>query len=63
MVQRLPEIDVANDPADNFLLAMAHKASAEYIVTGDKAGLLALKQHGVTRLVGVTEMVAALKLR
>jgi putative PIN family toxin of toxin-antitoxin system len=63
MVQRLPDIDVANDPADNFLLAMANKAGAEYIVTGDKAGLLTLKQHGVTRLVGVSEMVTALKLR
>ncbi len=63
IVQRLPEIDAASEPADNFLLAMANKAGAEYIVTGDKAGLLALKQHGVTRLVGVSEMVVALKLR
>jgi hypothetical protein len=41
----------------------ARVARALTIVTGDKAGLLALKQHGVTRLVGVSEMVAALKLR
>lgn len=63
MVQQLPETDVASDPADNFLLAMAQQASAECLVTGDKAGLLALEQHGVTRLLGVSEMVAALKLR
>lgn len=63
MVERLPDLDVANDPSDNFLLAMADKASAQYLVTGDKSGLLALKQHGNTHLLSVSEMVSALKLR
>jgi hypothetical protein len=63
IVDKVPDIDAANDPADNFLLAMADKASAEYLVTGDKFGLLALKRHGLTRIMSVSEMVATLKLR
>lgn len=62
-VERLPKVDVAGDPADNFLLAMAQKSAAHYLVTGDRSGLLAIRQHGSTRLVSVSHMVSTLKLR
>jgi putative PIN family toxin of toxin-antitoxin system len=44
-VTRLPATRRSADPADDFLLAMAEAGQADYLVTGDKAGLLALKRH------------------
>lgn len=44
-VTRLPARRRSDDPADDFLLAMAEAGPADYLVTGDKAGLLALKRH------------------
>ncbi len=41
----LPRITRSPDPDDNFLLAMAEIGKADYLVTGDKAGLLLLKRH------------------
>ncbi|WP_309988871.1 MULTISPECIES: putative toxin-antitoxin system toxin component, PIN family [Dyadobacter] len=35
-------IDASPDPEDNFILALARDGKAEYIVTGDKRGLLEL---------------------
>jgi putative PIN family toxin of toxin-antitoxin system len=63
LVKRLPKLDLANDPGDNYLLAMAAGGRAQYLVTGDKSGLLAIKQHGSTHLVTVRQMVTTLKLR
>ena len=63
LVKRLPKVDVADDPGDNYLLAMAVAGEAEYLVTGDKSDLLALKRHRGTQLVTVQEMVSMLKLR
>lgn len=39
------------DPADDFLLAISEAGQADYLVTGDKAGLLGLGNHGATRIV------------
>ena len=63
LVKRLPKVDVANDPGDNYLLAMAVGSHAQYLVTGDKSGLLAIKQHRGTHLVSVQQMVSTLRLR
>jgi len=63
LVKRLSNIDVAHDPGDNYLLAMAMAGEAEYLVTGDKSGLLALERHGGTRVVTVLHIVLTLKLR
>lgn len=63
LVKRLSNIDVAHDPGDNYLLAMAMSGEAEYLVTGDKSGLLALERHGRTRIVTVQHIVLTLKLR
>jgi len=50
-VGRLPKVKRSPDAADDYLLALAQTASADYLVTGDKSGLLALKRHGKTRIV------------
>jgi hypothetical protein len=54
VLQTLPFVERSRDPYDNYILAIAEAAQADYLVTGDKAGLLALKQHGTARIVTVT---------
>lgn len=63
VLDRLPKVDVADDPGDNFLLAMAASSRAQYLVTGDKSDLLALERHGGTQLVSVRQLVSTLELR
>ena len=41
----------ANDPADNYLLALAQAGAADYLVMGDKKALLTLQRHGGMRIV------------
>jgi putative PIN family toxin of toxin-antitoxin system len=50
-VTQLPPIRRSDDPADDFLLAMCEGGQADYLVTGDKAGLLKLGTHGVSAIV------------
>jgi putative PIN family toxin of toxin-antitoxin system len=47
----LPHVERSPDPADDFLLALSEGGNAEYLVTGDKSGLLALDRHKATRIV------------
>lgn len=53
LTTELPLLDVSADPGDNFLLAMATVGRADYLVTGDKRDVLALKRYGTTRIVSV----------
>jgi putative PIN family toxin of toxin-antitoxin system len=50
-VESLPHVRRSVDPTDNFLLALSEAGRAEYSVTGDKSGLLALKHHKGTRII------------
>jgi predicted nucleic acid-binding protein len=43
---------------DDFLLAMSQGGQADYLVTGDKRGLLALGRHKATRIVSAGEFAA-----
>jgi len=60
-VTNLPLIDVSPDPDDNFLLAMAEAGQADYLVTRDKPGVLALGRHKNTHTVTVGHMVGLLE--
>ena len=51
---------VPEDPDDDLVLATAHAADADYVVTGDRH-LLALKEFRGTRIVRVSEMLALLE--
>jgi len=62
VLDKLPAITRSQDPADNFLLAMAEATSADYIVTGDKRDILSLKRHGTTRIVNAKDMLGALRI-
>jgi predicted nucleic acid-binding protein len=53
----LPVVTASPDPHDNYLLAMAVAGSADFLVTGDKHDLLALKLHEGTKIVTVREFL------
>lgn len=50
-IVNLPHVRRSADPDDNFLLALAEVGDADYLVTGDKSGLLTLKKHKRTQIV------------
>ncbi len=56
----LPQIDVSPDFGDNFLLAMAQAGEADFLVTGHKRDVLALKTFEATRIVTVRQMLEEL---
>ena len=62
VLERLPTVDRSPDPADHFLLAMAEISEADYLVTGDKHGLLALTEHGRTHIVTARQILDTLGL-
>ncbi len=47
----LPEVQRSSDPKDDFLVALAQAGQAQYLVTGDKSGLLAVREHVGTKIV------------
>ncbi len=53
LIDHLKKVDISRDPADNYLLALAEAGKADYLVTGDKADLLAIGRHGSTKIVSV----------
>lgn len=53
-VGALPTVQRSPDPTDDFLLAMSQAGNADYLVTGDKSGLLALERHRGTQIVGAS---------
>jgi uncharacterized protein len=43
-IDPLPRVERSADPDDDYLLALAEAGNADYLVTGDKGGLLDLKR-------------------
>ena len=62
LLEGLPAAAVSRDPHDDYLFAMAQIGEADYLVTGDKAGVLALRKYGKTGIVTARKMVTILKL-
>lgn len=62
MVESLPPVDVSPDPYDNYLLAIASGGEADYLVTGDKSDLLALRHHDKTKIVSVRDFITLARL-
>ena len=50
VLNKLPRVDLSSDPADNYLLAMAAAAQADFLVTGDAKDLLRIKKFSHTRI-------------
>lgn len=60
VIGSLPRIRRSSDPDDDFLLALSEAGEADYLVTGDKSGLLALTRHRGTRIIAVRDFAALL---
>ena len=56
-LKNLPTITECKDHYDNYLLAMAVAGSADFLVTGDKRDLIALKLHEGTKIVTVRDFL------
>lgn len=54
-------VDLSRDPQDNPVLAMAIAGKADYLVSGDRRGLLSLKRVASTRIVTAAEFLKILK--
>jgi hypothetical protein len=57
VVRDFPIVSASSDPDDNYLLAMSVAGSADYLVTGDKRHLLAIKLYEGTKIVSVREFL------
>jgi hypothetical protein len=60
VLENLPKVDVASDPSDNYLLALAEAGQADFLVTGDKA-LLGLKRQKSAQIVAPSALLGSLK--
>lgn len=56
-VGMLPVVRRSTDPKDDYLLALAEAGGAHAIVTGDKSGLLALRQHAGAEILGARAFI------
>lgn len=63
VLSKLPKVDLSKDSEDNPVLAMAIASEAEYLVSGDRRGLLALKKVGGTRIVTAREFLKIMQKR
>jgi hypothetical protein len=60
VITALPRIARSPDPTDDFLLALSEAGAANYLVTGDKSGLLTLGSHRSTRILSAAQFTAIL---
>ena len=56
-IDPLPRVERSPDPTDDFL-ALSEAGKADYLVTGDKSGLLALDRHKGTHIVSARDFTA-----
>jgi putative PIN family toxin of toxin-antitoxin system len=54
----LPGVKRSPDPDDDFLLALSEAGQADYLVTGDKGGLVSLTRHQGTRIISARDFAA-----
>lgn len=57
LLTALPVVTASPDPYDNYLLAMAAAGSADFLVTGDKRDLLALRLFEGTKILTVRDFL------
>lgn len=59
LLEELPDVDLSEDPDDNPLLAMA--GEVDYLVSGDKRDVLALKKVGKARIISARRFLTILQ--
>ena len=57
-VDPLPRVERSPDPDDDYLLALSEAGKADYLVTGDKNGLLDLDTHKGTQIISARDFAA-----
>ena len=57
VVKQLPVVTISPDPYDHYLLAMAAPGAADFLVTGDKRDLLAIKLYEGAKIVTVRDFL------
>ena len=57
VMDELPEVDISPDPDDNFIIASAITGEAQYIVSGDKRGMLDLQKVQGIPIITARELV------
>lgn len=62
-LEELPDVDLSEDPDDNLLLAMAITGEVDYLVSGDKRDVLALKKVGKASIVAARRFLTILQKR
>lgn len=62
VLDKLPRVDLSSDPADNYLLAMAAAAQADFLVTGDAKDLLRIKKFARTRILTPASFLKVFKI-
>lgn len=62
LLENAPAANVSRDPYDDYLFSLAKASEANYLVTGDKGGVLAVRKYEKTRVVTARRMVSILKL-
>lgn len=62
-IRQLPRVQRSPDPGDNFLLALVEAGGADYLVTGDKSGLLTLRKHKGTIITTARDFAERLAAR
>jgi len=60
MPSTLPHVRRSPDPRDDFLLGLCEAGQADWLVTGNKADLLALKRHGKSHIVTTAKLAELL---
>lgn len=60
--ENLPHVRRSPDPRDDFLLALCEAGGVDWLVTGDKADLLALGRHGPAGIVTASALAVQLGL-
>ncbi|MBV1692347.1 putative toxin-antitoxin system toxin component, PIN family [Novosphingobium sp. G106] len=60
MPDALPHVRRSPDPRDDFLLGLCEAGHADWLVTGNKDDLLALKRHGKSQIVTAAKLAELL---
>ena len=60
-LENLPDVDLSEDPDDNPLLAMAIAGEVDYLVSGDKRDVLAVKKVGKASIVTARRFLTILQ--
>ena len=61
LLDDLPDVEFSADPDDNPLLAMAIAGEVDYLVSGDKRDVLALKKVGKARIITARRLLTILQ--